>query len=209
MKKKPPKNLSIVREPGKSDEQATAEAALNSAINAAIVADAYQGNIMGDDVELDALVGTLRASMDKSAAGDLSGLEAMLIGQATALQTIFVSLANRAQQQQYQRNLEAFLALALKAQSQSRATIQAVIDLKYPRQATFVRQANIAHGPQQVNNAMGTALPGESLELEPKQAQGLKAHIRHQKAQSIGQFELTCSGDSNLGEYIGNPSNRV
>ncbi|MFC7460596.1 hypothetical protein ACFQU0_09170, partial [Hydrogenophaga defluvii] len=79
---------------------------------------------------------------------------AMLIGQATALQTIFVSLAKRAHHQQYQRHLEAFLGLALKAQAQSRATIQALIDLKFPRQATFVKQANIAHGPQQVNNGI-------------------------------------------------------
>ena len=40
----------------------------------------------------------------------------------------------------------------MKAQAQSRATISALVDLKYPRQATFVKQANIAHGPQQVNN---------------------------------------------------------
>ena len=76
----------------------------------------------------------------------------MLISQATALQTIFTSLARRAQDQQYQKNLEAFLGLALKAQAQSRATISALVDLKYPRQATFVKQANIANGPQQVNN---------------------------------------------------------
>jgi hypothetical protein len=44
------------------------------------------------------------------------------------------------------------MGLALKAQSQSRATISALVDLKYPRQATFVKQANISHGPQQVNN---------------------------------------------------------
>jgi hypothetical protein len=79
----------------------------------------------------------------------------MLIGQATALQTIFVSLANRAHHQQYQKHLEGFLGLALKAQAQSRATISALVELKYPRQATFVKQANIAHGSQQVNN--GTA----------------------------------------------------
>lgn len=76
----------------------------------------------------------------------------MLISQATALQTIFTSLARRAQDQQYQKNLEAVLGLALKAQAQSRATISALVDLKYPRQATFVKQANIANGPQQVNN---------------------------------------------------------
>ena len=76
----------------------------------------------------------------------------MLVSQATALQTIFTGLARRAQSQEYQKNLEAFLGLALKAQAQSRATISALVDLKYPRQATFVKQANIAHGPQQVNN---------------------------------------------------------
>ena len=87
--------------------------------------------------------------------GDLHALEAMLISQATALQTIFTSLARRAQEQDYQKNLGAFLGLALKAQAQSRATISALVDLKYPRQAMFVKQANIANGPQQVNN--GTA----------------------------------------------------
>jgi hypothetical protein len=45
------------------------------------------------------------------------------------------------------------MGMALKAQAQSRATIQALVELKFPRQATFVRQANIANGPQQVNNA--------------------------------------------------------
>lgn len=154
MSKKNPKALTVERTPDQTSEQAMAAVAVNPAMNAAFVVDTYQSHITGDDVDTDALVTTLRASMDKSAAGDLSELEAMLIGQATALQTIFVSLAKRAHHQQYQRHLEAFLGLALKAQAQSRATIQAVIDLKFPRQATFVKQANIAHGPQQVNNGI-------------------------------------------------------
>ena len=155
MSTKSQKALSILRTPEQSEAQAVADAALNPAVNAATVVDTYQANIMGGDLNTDALVATLRASMDKSAGGNTSELEAMLIGQATALQTIFVSLAKRAHHQQYQRHLEAFLGLALKAQAQSRATIQAVIDLKFPRQATFVKQANIAHGPQQVNNGRG------------------------------------------------------
>ena len=47
----------------------------------------------------------------------------------------------------------------MKAQAQSRATITALVDLKYPRQATFVKQANIAHGPQQVNNETSGSSP--------------------------------------------------
>lgn len=105
--------------------------------------------------------------------GDLHTLEAMLISQATALQTIFTSLARRAQDQEYQKNLEAFLGLALKAQAQSRATISALVDLKYPRQATFVKQANIANGPQQVNNG------GAAGELSDQYAQ---AHAHAEKS---------------------------
>ena len=76
----------------------------------------------------------------------------MLVSQATALQTVFTSLVCRAQVQTQQWHLEAFMRLAFKAQAQSRATISALVDLKYPRQATYVKQANIANGPQQVNN---------------------------------------------------------
>ena len=48
------------------------------------------------------------------------------------------------------------MGLSMKAQSLSRATISALVDLKYPRQATFVKQANIANGPQQINNGAAT-----------------------------------------------------
>lgn len=129
-----------------------ARMAVKPSMNGAAVIQAYQGNIMGKDADINALIERLRDTFTEVKGGDLHNLEAMLISQATALQTIFTSLARRAQDQQYQKNLEAFLGLALKAQAQSRATISALVDLKYPRQATFVKQANIANGPQQVNN---------------------------------------------------------
>ena len=83
-------------------------------------------------------------------------IEAMLIAQAQALQTMFVSLGREAVGKTQLNQYTAFMNLALKAQSQSRATIQALIELKYPKQATFVKQANIANGHQQVNNATNT-----------------------------------------------------
>ncbi|OGB22676.1 MAG: hypothetical protein A3I66_12650 [Burkholderiales bacterium RIFCSPLOWO2_02_FULL_57_36] len=141
--------------PAKATGVRNAELALLPSINAAAVIEKYQGNVMGKDVDMAALIDGLRESFDKSRDGDLSRLEYMLIGQATALQSIFTSLARRAQAQEYQKNLESFLGLALKAQAQSRATIQAVVELKYPRQIAFVKQANISHGPQQVNNGGG------------------------------------------------------
>lgn len=138
-------------------EKAKARAALHPAINAATVIQAYQGTIMGKDVDMTEMVATLRATTNVVNDGDLSSLEAMLVSQATALQTMFTSLARRAMTQEYQRHTEAFMSLAFKAQAQSRATIATLVDLKYPRQATFIKQANVAHGPQQVNNGAGPA----------------------------------------------------
>ncbi|GAB3480277.1 hypothetical protein [Polaromonas eurypsychrophila] len=150
-----PDAMPVYRAPEQTTEQALSRTALRPSINGASVMKAYQGNIMGKDADLSELVKGLSDSCKRVNGGDLSTLEAMLVSQATALQTIFTSLARRAQDQEYQKNLEAFLGLALKAQAQSRATISALVDLKYPRQATFVKQANIAHGPQQVNNGAG------------------------------------------------------
>lgn len=155
--KKMSKNL-IKAEAAKPPALTTAEkarAALMPSVNGAAVIESYQGNVMGKDADMNVLIERLRDTFAEVKGGDLHTLEAMLISQATALQTIFTSLARKSQVQEYQKPMEAYLGLALKAQAQSRATISALVDLKYPRQATFVKQANIAHGPQQVNN--GTA----------------------------------------------------
>lgn len=135
------------KKPTQDEREWAAKLALSPLVNAAAVTEAYQGNIVGKDADVQTLVNGLHESCETAKVGDLSDLEAMLIGQATALQSIFVSLARRAQVQEYLKNLEAFLALGLKAQAQSRATIQALVELKYPRQVAFVKQANISNGP--------------------------------------------------------------
>ena len=147
-----PKALNLKFQPEQSKAQALSHAALRPSVNCASVIEAYQGNLMGKEVDLGALVEGLADSCKGVKEGDLSRLEAMLLSQATALQTIFASLARRAITQEHLRQYEAFMGLALKAQAQSRATISALVDLKHPRQAMFVKQANIAQGPQQVNN---------------------------------------------------------
>ena len=96
---------------------------------------------------------------------DLHRLESMLVSQATSLQSIFSDLARKAQAQTYLKHFETYLGLALKAQAQSRATITALGELKNPRHATFVKQANIAHGPQQVNNGV---MPSDVASLREK-----------------------------------------
>ena len=91
--------------------------------------------------------------------GNLNGLEAMLVGQSKALQMMFMSLARRADASTQLKQYQTFMNLALKAQSQSRSTIEAVVALKYPRQVIVAKQANISSGAQQVNNGVMPSAP--------------------------------------------------
>jgi hypothetical protein len=77
----------------------------------------------------------------------------MLIIQAHTLDAIFNTLARRANAAEYLPQFEAYLRLGLKAQGQCRATLETLAEIKYPKPVAFVQQANVANGPQQVNNA--------------------------------------------------------
>jgi hypothetical protein len=94
----------------------------------------------------------LERSIGEVKQGNLADVEAMLYSQAYALNVMFATLMTRANRQEYMPPTQALMSLAFKAQNQSRATLQALIDLKQPRQPTFVKQANISQGHQQVNN---------------------------------------------------------
>jgi len=164
-----PNALQVQLEKEQTQAEAVARIALLPSVNGALVMQSYLGNVGGSEADINALVAGLADSCKDVKGGDLATMEAMLISQATALQAIFTSLAMRAKTQTQQRNLEAFLGLALKAQAQSRATISALVDLKYPRQATFVKQANIANGPQQVNNGAIEQKDSHARQLQTEQ----------------------------------------
>jgi hypothetical protein len=76
----------------------------------------------------------------------------MMTTQAHTLDAIFNYLARRAKDAEYLNQFEQYLKLGLRAQSQCRATWEALSAIKNPPVAGYVNQANIAHGPQQVNN---------------------------------------------------------
>lgn len=154
MSRETPKETSpaLPARPTNQAEHVKARGAIDPSINAVLALDAYKGNVTGDNVDTAEMVMCLRSTIQEIQKGDLSTLEAMLVSQATALQTMFTSIARRAANQQQLKHHSVLMGLALKAQAQSRATITALIDLKYPRQATFIQQANVSHGAQQVNN---------------------------------------------------------
>lgn len=136
----------------KPEAAALAAMVLRPSANAAAVVSAYAGPFgvnEGDDIG--ALMDRLGDDVKDLWAGDMKRAEAMLYGQAHALQAIFMNLARRAAKQEYLKQWEAYLRMALKAQNQCRMTLETLATVKNPS-VVFARQANIAHGPQQVNN---------------------------------------------------------
>ena len=192
---KKPQALTLRAKAGDDMPMTKAKATTRASINSALVVNAYQTNIMGGDVDLDGLVTNMQVNFKAVSDGDMSTMEAMLVGQATALQTMFTSLAMRAASQEYLNQYQTYMALALKAQAQSRATISALVDLKYPRQATFVKQANISNGHQQVNNG---AVSGQSeqpharvgdSQTEPNKLLECQNHVDKQFLQSTSKVK--------------------
>ena len=102
----------------------------------------------------------------KSAAvnsGDLRHVDSMLVNQAIALQHIFLRMTMRGIQQTKMEHIDGFMRLALKAQNQSRATLETLASMRMPP-VVYAKQANINHGNQQVNNSVSiTPSPDEKI----------------------------------------------
>ena len=111
-----------------------------------------RGALPDDDISVHYAKEMLEEVFKQVKSGDLSVPEEMLISQAFALNMAFNSLAARAARQQDASTMQMLMNLCFKAQNQSRATIDSLRQLKQPSQTTFVKQANIAQGHQQVNN---------------------------------------------------------
>lgn len=130
---------------------AVAALALRPSANAAAIVQEYAKPFGEQD--MGALIEELAASVEQVQGGDMKRCEAMLMGQAHALQSIFMNFSRRALNQEYQKNLESFFRMAMKAQNQCRMTLETLAAIKNPP-VVFAKQANIAHGPQQVNNGI-------------------------------------------------------
>ena len=149
--------LDVVGRKGVSDARRLAEVAADPTVTAGYLAATYAKGITGT-TDLTELVGVVRDAAERARGGDLGELEVMLAAQATALNAIFGELARRsaANLGEYINAADRYLRLALKAQAQCRATVETLAAIKNPP-VVFAKQANIAAGPQQVNN--GTSTP--------------------------------------------------
>ncbi|KRD23846.1 hypothetical protein ASE39_24160 [Acidovorax sp. Root267] len=112
-----------------------------------------------EQLDTPALIDALRLQTKAVHKGDLRAAEAMLMNQATALQSLFVKLTETGLQANLLRQQETALRLALKAQSQCRATLETLANIKNPP-VVYAKQANVTTGPQQINNGPQTAPTG-------------------------------------------------
>lgn len=154
--------LTIEAKPDESRDALIAKLAAGAHFGAASIITSYGKPSLGE-VSLTDLLRALKEQAGMIKSGDLSDAEAMLGSQAIALNVMFAELARRAglNMGEYMGAAETYLKLALRAQSQCRATLETLAAIKSPP-VVFARQANIAHGPQQVNNAASIARADES-----------------------------------------------
>lgn len=127
-----------------------------------------------DHARITEMVAELRQQSAAIHTDDLSRPESMLIAQAHTLDGLFAKLATQALTVGNLDGMERYMRLALKAQNQSRATLQTLGEIKAPKQIAFVKQANIGNQVQ-VNNdgsparsraKKKTKAPNELLEVE-------------------------------------------
>jgi hypothetical protein len=123
---------------------------LKPSVQAALTVKDYNKSL--GEMSINTLVFALSDQCEAASSGDLKRGEALLTAQAHTLDAIFNNLARKAARCEYLNQAEVNLRLALKAQSQCRATLETLAAIKNPQPVAFVQQANIAHGPQQVNN---------------------------------------------------------
>jgi hypothetical protein len=145
--------LTIVKKKGETSRQAKARAALSSEYYAAGSIFQLAQILSSRDVEPTELAERLEHQAQQVKNGDLAQAESMLASQAYTLDALFHNLIRRAELNIGNEFsvVEKLFKLAMKAQSQSRTTWDSLASMKKPPPDT-IKQTNIAHGHQQVNN---------------------------------------------------------
>ena len=153
---------------------------------------ASESKLFGEQLDVPGLMEHLREQAVAVNRGDLSQAEAMLMNQATALQSLFARLTERGMGQSQMPNLEGFMRLALRAQTQCRATLETLAAIKNPP-IVYAKQVNQTTGPQQINN--GTAAPSHAREIKNEQSKLLDAReastsvSSHSTLETLGEVD--------------------
>ena len=184
-------NLAVKAESAEEKEMYTAKLACSPAVRGAVTTEAFSKSY--GETNLNALIHLLSDENKKVRSGDLSRTDSLLMTQANTLDAIFNELARRAASNmgEYMDAFERYLRLALKAQSQCRATLETLAAIKNPP-VIYAKQANIANGPQQVNNGTMPAPAGWENSIEPNKL----LEQQHEQRLDTGTQGTTIGADS-------------
>lgn len=151
---KPNNALTIEQTTDETGAQAMARKVLNPGLRHAVSASAFAGKVLGNSFEHPGLMDYVDHVLKvggKAEAGDLAIASRLLASQAITLDSMFTELARRAANNmgEYINAAERYGRLALKAQSNCRATLEALAKLHQPREQT-VRHVHVNEGGQAV-----------------------------------------------------------
>lgn len=149
--------------------------------------------------ELGDLHKELKQTVERTKAGGTDQADSLLTAQAVSLNQIFIELARRSalNMNEYPRAAETYMRLALKAQSQCRTTLESLAEIRNPRPVAFVKQANIANGPQQVNN--GEAVYQAEYEV-PRAEVGTQQTKLLEENANVTRLDTRASGKAGRGD---------
>jgi hypothetical protein len=142
-----------------------------------VISGAEQNFDLEKHMDVPTLIETLSEQAKAVNRSDLAQAEAMLMNQATALQSLFARLTEKAFSAKYISQFNDFMRVALRAQNQCRATIETLSAIKHPP-IVYARQANVTTGPQQINNGMSSSSHAREIENEQNQLSGDNNELR-------------------------------
>lgn len=171
-------DMTVERQESQSDGKALAQLAGSATFRAAVTERQIIGTTMGgSELHLGELTSALdERFLEVTRGGNMEKVEAMLLAQAHTCEAIFHQFARRSLRSGDMPRLEAYMRMALKAQQQSASTLRVLGELRNPRAATFVKQANIANGPQQVNNGVAPSTVSRAHEEKTIESNELLAN---------------------------------
>jgi hypothetical protein len=179
-----PRSLQVRLKEGETKSKAYSRVMTSPSANASITMLNFHS--MKEGVNITDLVEEVRDQVAAIQNGSMGRPEALLSAQAHTLDTIFNALAQKAAANMnagYLPASETYLRMALKAQSQCRTTLEALAEIKFPRSATFIKQANIADQQQvnngQAGNATSTRTGARAHEKDITPANELLMESRH------------------------------
>ena len=148
------KRLAVQSSNNEDKERPLADLVLGPALAALRVVFAAEGET-GTGAKMTVTAGK-ESLVDRCAAihqGDMRLPESMLMSQAIAMQSLAARLAELGMAQSRMPHMDSLLRLSLRAQNQSRMTLETLATIKNPP-AVYARQANVTTGPQQINNGL-------------------------------------------------------